>query len=140
MAIIVRAAKIVILDKDNNALILRRSNTHPRVPLHPDIPGGIIEKDETFEAGLLREVQEETGLIFAHESIKLVYTLTHDWFSKSVTRLLYAVRLEESKPDINVSWEHADFSWQPIKTVKSIEKPYQEGIDYATKHDLWSEV
>lgn len=140
MAIITRAAKVVILDKDNNALVLRRSDTHPRVPLHADIPGGIIEDGETFEIGLAREVQEETGLTLEPESLTLIYTLTHDWFGKSVSRLLYAARLDKVKPDIAISHEHADFSWQPIEGVKSIEKPYQVGIDYASERNLWSEI
>ena len=40
-------AKVLIKDKENNILILRRSITHPNNPHHFDLPGGEIEENET---------------------------------------------------------------------------------------------
>lgn len=135
----IRAAKVAILDQDNNALVLRRSATHPRSPHHADLPGGIIEDGELFEAGLSREIKEETGLDVAPSDLKLVYTLTHDYFGKSVSRLVYGVRVT-GRPDITLSYEHEDAAWRPIEQVDDMEKPYQKGIDYANEHHLWDEV
>ncbi|MEP6710161.1 MAG: NUDIX hydrolase [Candidatus Saccharibacteria bacterium] len=135
-----RSAKVVILDKDNNALVLRRSSTHPNAAYHSDLPGGVTEGSETFEVGLSREIKEEVGLTIAPESLKLIYTFNRRFFTSSVSRLVYAVRVPEANPTITLSYEHVDFTWQPIADVKDIERPYQKGIDYANKHNLWSKI
>jgi 8-oxo-dGTP pyrophosphatase MutT (NUDIX family) len=46
----------VITDDDGRALLIRRRDT-----LHWEPPGGVLELDESIEAGLRREVREETG-------------------------------------------------------------------------------
>ena len=70
-----KSAKIIVLDKANNILVLRRSETHPYWPKHYDFPGGIIEKDEAPEVGVERELIEETGL--KAENISLIYEKKH---------------------------------------------------------------
>ena len=137
---LIRSAKVVILDKNGDALTLRRSGSHPREAFRPDLPGGVIKEDETFEAGLVREIFEETGIAIKSEQLILVHTFTHRLFGKSVSRLLYAVRLQEVAPHIAISWEHDEFSWQPIADVHDMEKPYQKGIDYANEHGLWKKI
>jgi 8-oxo-dGTP pyrophosphatase MutT (NUDIX family) len=47
----------VITDDDGRALLIRRRDT-----LHWEPPGGVLELDESIEAGLRREVRERTGL------------------------------------------------------------------------------
>lgn len=136
----INAAKVVILDKDDHALVLTRSDTHPRSPLNADIPGGIMEDGETFEEGAIREVKEETGLDIDPLDLKLIYTLTHDFLGTSVSRLVFAVRLPGERPDITLSWEHVEYAWRPITEVHDMEKPYQQGIDYATEHNLWASL
>ncbi len=58
------AAKAVIVDKDGNVLILREAATYAdgvnTGKYH--MPGGRLEKGETYWEGLAREVMEETGL------------------------------------------------------------------------------
>lgn len=137
---LIRSAKVVILDKNGAALTLRRSGSHPREAFRPDLPGGVTKEYETFEVGLTREIFEETGITIKPKQLVLVYTTTHRIFGMSITRLLYAVRLQEVAPHIAISWEHDEFSWQPIADVKDMEKPYQKGIDYANEHDLWKEI
>lgn len=137
---LIRSAKVVILDKNGDALVLRRSGSHPKEALRPDLPGGVIKDGETFEVGLAREIFEETGITIEPERLILVHTSTHSFFGKSVTRLLYAVRLRENAPHVVISWEHDEFSWQPIVNVKDMERPYQNGIDYANEHDIWKEI
>lgn len=138
---LVRSAKIVILDADNKALLLRRSHTHPSDGLMPDIPGGTIEHHETIEEGMLRELEEEAGLVLTKDDLTLLFSLTVDNIpGVSINRLLYATRLTSKKPTITLSWEHHDYAWVEIAELKGLERPYQKGVDYATTHGLWDSV
>ena len=138
---LVRSAKIVVLDADNKALLLRRSHTHPTDAFEPDIPGGTIEHHETIEEGILRELEEEVGLIITEDDLTLLYTLTFDNIpGVSINRLLYAARLSSQQPTITLSWEHDEFKWVEISELKGLERPYQKGVDYATTHGLWDSV
>lgn len=47
----------VVVREDGRVLAIRRSDNGEW-----QIPGGVLEQDETIEAGLCREVREETGL------------------------------------------------------------------------------
>jgi 8-oxo-dGTP diphosphatase len=134
---IIRAAKVVIFDANGQVLLLRRSETHPNKALQLDLPGGIVEDNETFEEGVQREVQEETGLKIDAKALNLVYTLTHDYFGKPVSRLLYSTHVNSVAPEIDISNEHSEYHWVNMSELKGIEQPFQEGIDYANRHDLW---
>lgn len=136
----VRAAKIVILDDDNNALVLRRSSSHPSSAFQPDLPGGVIEKGETFKQGLVREILEETSLIVPTDSIKFVDNFSRSIFGITVDRSIFVVKIPKSKPRITISWEHDEYSWLPVSQLSGLEEPYQTGVDQATKKDLWSSI
>jgi ADP-ribose pyrophosphatase YjhB (NUDIX family) len=63
----VSVAGIVVDDQDRVLLIQRRDNGHW------EPPGGVLELDETFEAGAKREVFEETGIHVDVERLSGVY-------------------------------------------------------------------
>lgn len=67
------------------------------------LPGGHIQQGETFEAGLVREVEEETGL-------KLTYF--HRIRNLHTNISLYIGRL--SKGVITLSSEHDKYIWVPL--------------------------
>ncbi|MGD9526850.1 MAG: NUDIX hydrolase [Dehalococcoidia bacterium] len=63
----VSVAGIVIRDDGRILAIQRRDNAHW------EPPGGVLELDETFEAGVRREVLEETGVEVDVERLTGVY-------------------------------------------------------------------
>ncbi|MBW0091427.1 NUDIX hydrolase [Pseudonocardia sp. KRD-184] len=63
----VSVAGIVIRDDGRILAIQRRDNQHW------EPPGGVLELDETFEAGVRREVREETGVEVEVERLTGVY-------------------------------------------------------------------
>ena len=63
----VSVAGIVIRD-DGRILAIQRRDNH-----HWEPPGGVLELDETFEAGVRREVHEETGVDVEVERLSCVY-------------------------------------------------------------------
>jgi 8-oxo-dGTP pyrophosphatase MutT (NUDIX family) len=138
---LIRSAKIVVLNIKNEALLLRRSNTHPRNPLEADLPGGVVEASESIEAGALRELNEETGLKLQQSDLRLLHSFTFNNIPGiSISRLLYGARLQEISPAIVLSSEHDEYRWVDISELRGLEEPYQKGIHYANEHKLWDNI
>ena len=57
-----------ILNEDGQLLAVRRRDNG-----HWEPPGGVLELDETIQAGLVREVREETGLQVEPQALTGVY-------------------------------------------------------------------
>lgn len=67
-------AKALVRSSEGLCLVLHRGNTHPRFPGHIDFPGGEVEPKETPEAAVMREIQEETGLLVDPKKLKKLFT------------------------------------------------------------------
>ena len=63
-------AKALVRNSKGLYLVLYRGNTHPLFPGHIDFPGGEVEPKETPEAAVMREIQEETGLLVDPKKLK----------------------------------------------------------------------
>lgn len=57
-----KVAKVIIIDDDDRVLFLKRSNYMDKYAGEWDLPGGHIKVGEGLEAGMKREVKEETNL------------------------------------------------------------------------------
>ena len=55
-------AKLVLVNSNNEVLFLKRSNYVDKFAGEWDLPGGHIKVGESLKDGLIREVEEETGL------------------------------------------------------------------------------
>ena len=122
---IMKSAKVIIYDKNGNILLLTRSETHPKYALHLDLPGGILENDESFESTVKRECLEEIGLDINTRDLELVKKIRFP----HMTRSLFKIQLNDVKPDIKLSWEHSEYKWfseEEIRKMKTSEKfdPY----------------
>src|SRR5438105_90190 len=63
----VSVSGVVVDDAGRVLVIQRRDNSRW------EAPGGILERDETFEEGVIREVAEETGMTVEVERLTGVY-------------------------------------------------------------------
>jgi 8-oxo-dGTP diphosphatase len=82
------------------------------------IAGGHIEKGEGLEEGLLREIEEETGI-----RAKIV-RIVRAFVSNDDIIILYLAR---SNPDsITISDEHTDSTWVGIDNINDYELAYNE--------------
>ena len=64
-----KVSKVLIIDDQNRALILRRSRNSDFMPLYWDLPGGHVIEGESHEAAALRATEEETALKVQNISI-----------------------------------------------------------------------
>ncbi len=127
-------AKALILDSDNNMLILRRSQTHPTLAGHLDLPGGLIEGGEEPGEALSREIEEETGLKISPLELKLTYAGTEIHDEQSRVRLFYIAELKQKTPQIVISWEHEDPEWMEVGTLEQIENEFHAFYKDALRH------
>ncbi len=109
---------------------------------HWDFPKGHIEKDETEDETIIREVREETDL----DDIKLYPQFRESikyFFQKDKKTIFKTVifRLAESKTkNVKISSEHIDYIWLPYEqaldavTYISAKRVLKKARDYLLKN------
>lgn len=107
----VSVAGIVVRD-DGRVLVIRRDDNG-----HWEAPGGVLELEESFEAGVRREVLEETGLEVTVERLTGVYkNLTH-----GIVALVYQCRPAGGEP--HATDEAREIRWMTTEEVQTAMVP-----------------
>jgi len=70
-------ASYLILEKDNKILLLRRFNTGYEDRKYSMIAGH-VDKRETFTECIIREAEEEAGVILKSENLKVVHVMNRN--------------------------------------------------------------
>ena len=77
-----------------------------------ELPSGGVDLNETIYNSLLREIQEETGIIIQREKIKFVNSFDYTSDSGKRARQLNFDILLLYQPEIKINLEeHAEFFW-----------------------------
>ena len=125
-------AKALVRNSEGLYLVLYRSNTHPLFPGHIDFPGGEVEPEETPEAAVVREIQEETGLYVNPNKLKKLFTKQYG----QKTHILFEAKLAEPDAKVALSWEHKSYRWITPEELKRLPKfpgadpYYTDVVDY----------
>jgi ADP-ribose pyrophosphatase YjhB (NUDIX family) len=93
-----------IVDESGQVLAVRRRDNG-----HWEPPGGILELHETIQAGLVREVREETGLEVEPQALSGVYKNMR----RGIVALVFRCRIVGGEPRptreaLEVSWLNPD--------------------------------
>lgn len=98
-----------------------------------DLPGGTLESVEEHEAGVLREVREETGLVL--QNIELVSRRAGDWQGVGYEFSYY--RAETTAVNVALSEEHDKYEWHEALVAATMikYKPHLFGLGLASKQD-----
>lgn len=101
------SVKAVILDRDGRCLLLKRSSSSRAHVGRWDFPGGKLDHGEDFEAALLREVEEETGL-----RVRVTRVLGAAESENPAARVAYLLLEARAEPgEVRLSEEHEDHTW-----------------------------
>lgn len=107
-----KAAVVVVINSENKALCLLRSETDEWKPLCWGLPGGHIEEGEYPYNGILREAKEETNLdvgafycgVKKSEDGWIVYIYGADTYSG----------------EVGLSYEHSDYAWLSLDEIAKL--------------------
>lgn len=99
----------VIVDEQGRALLIRRCDN-----LHWEPPGGVLELDEPIEAGLCREVREETGLAVEPVALTGVYKN----MARGIIALVFRCRILAGH--LTTNDEVSGFQWATPEEVKAM--------------------
>lgn len=138
----VTTAKLLLVNDKNEALMLRISNyeAHPEKSHTPDLPGGLVDPNESERHAVVRELQEEAGITIDPNLVTLGYAKTELYGVKdeSVTKLLYVARIDET-PEVTISWEHEAYEWCALEAfldTYQFRPFYAEAIAYILNNQL----
>lgn len=107
----VSVAGIVVRD-DDRVLVIRRDDNG-----RWEVPGGVLELDESFEDGVRREVLEETGLKVTVQCLTGVYKN----LSQGIVALVY--RCCPADGDAHPTSEAREVRWMTTEQVQSVMSP-----------------
>lgn len=105
------SAHVVIL-KDGNVLILKRSSTDAWMPGYYGLPGGKLNPGENPEQAASRECKEEAGLTISPSDLKLLTKVSND-----KKHAFYCTTEFTGEPKLD--FEHDDFQWVNPKNLSN---------------------
>lgn len=139
--VIESVAKALLINPNSEALILTlgEHKQRPEKSYKSDLPGGLVDPGENEHIAVIREVAEETGIEVHQEDLVMVYSST-EFFkdeNKSVSKHLFVAAVP-NEVDVNLSWEHSDFSWTKLEDLRNTELRsfYDEAIEYCFSNGL----
>jgi len=135
-------AKILVLN-DNNQVLILKAGVHvarPEKSHTPDLPGGLVDADESERNAVVRETQEETGITLDPNAVRLGYAETRFYpeSGTSVTKLLYITKITGT-PEVTLSSEHEAYEWSNLETLldkHELRAFYKDGIAYIINNHL----
>jgi 8-oxo-dGTP diphosphatase len=99
----------VVVDDDDRALLIKRRDN-----LQWEPPGGVLELGESIEAGLCREVKEETGLAVQPVGLTGVYKN----MNRGIIALVFRCRVLGGQ--LTANDEVSGFQWATAQEVTSM--------------------
>jgi 8-oxo-dGTP pyrophosphatase MutT (NUDIX family) len=102
----------------------------------------MIEDGEEPGDGVLREIEEETGI--KADRPKVLYATTMLIGGDSYPTLLYCIRLDHESPEVVISWEHSTYEWAPLAKLADVEPQlaptYREALEYIRSNEILNDL
>lgn len=108
-----------LVDQDNHILVQRRPEGKPMAGLW-EFPGGKVEAGETPESALVRELEEELGLIVETGALKPLAFASESLDSKHLLLLLYTCHEWTGQP---INLEASAMQWLPVHELQHLDMP-----------------
>lgn len=101
---------IIVLNGEGRILVLNRIGKHAP---YWSIPGGSLELGETFEAGAIRELQEECDITLVEPKVFAVTNNLETYDKEGVHFISVILRAEEYEGEVRLLEpdKHSEFRW-----------------------------
>jgi 8-oxo-dGTP diphosphatase len=131
------AGKAVIINKNGEILVMKRSTDETHLQEYWDVPGGSLNHGELPEKALKRETMEEARMeIDIIEPIN-TWTYVHD---DGTHRFGATYLCKPKNPEVTLSNEHIEYRWVGAEELEDLRiyDELREGLKLARKH--WGEL
>ena len=125
-------AAAALVDADGRVLICQRPEGKQLAGLW-EFPGGKVEAGETPEACLIRELEEELGIVVTHNCLAPFVFASHAYEAFHLLMPLYLIRRWEGQP---VAREHTALAWVKPSKLTDYPMPPADGSLVAWLRDL----
>jgi 8-oxo-dGTP pyrophosphatase MutT (NUDIX family) len=109
-------AIIIIVNKDNKILLLKRSVDSKWMPEKWALLGGRVEKNESDKEAIIREIEEETGL-----EIKNPLERFEIKKNDGEIETVFVSRYDGDDIDVNLNDEHTNYGWFGIEEINFLD-------------------
>jgi len=116
---LVIVASIAIIDANDQILIAKRPNKK-HLSGFWEFPGGKVEKNESPENALVREVKEELNIDINNKCIAPLTFSEFNYENFHLLLLLYVCRRWEGEP---MSMEKNEIKWVKVNTLRQYKMP-----------------
>ena len=111
------AAIAAIVDEDNKILLLKRREEEGLWGSGKyGLVGGKIENGETPEEACIREIKEETGLVFSDLKERFIIDRL-----PNNTEYVFVCRYSGDPTDVEINDEHTNYGWFSISEIKYLD-------------------
>jgi len=129
---IVLVVAVALVDRDGRVLIARRPEGKAMAGLW-EFPGGKVHGDETPEAALIRELDEELGIDTKESCLAPLTFASHAYEDFHLVMPLYVCRVWKGEPTAH---EHAELAWVRSMRLRDYPMPPADEPLIAVLRDL----
>jgi 8-oxo-dGTP diphosphatase len=116
---IVEVVAMALYCKSDKSFFLARRGPNESGAGQWEFPGGKIEKNETPEQALQREIAEELSFDIKGKNIKYIATELLDLPDKTISIQLYQIEITAPKPNFSLV-DHDEMGWFDIGQIKHL--------------------
>jgi 8-oxo-dGTP diphosphatase len=124
---LIAAYSLILLTQNNSILLLKRSASNSFAPNQYSLPGGRVEKDETFRQALLRELQEELGITIDEADLTYAHSLHRKSTPNELVAFVFECHQWQGQIINKEPAKHSHFEWVDIQNLPLPMVPAHEG-------------
>lgn len=108
---------LVMLRKDNNVLLLKRSATAKFAPDLYSLVGGAVEKSESFRDALVREAHEELGIVIKQDDLKFAHVFYRKGAAHELVACIFQCSVWQGEIVNKEPEKHSELAWFDLDNV-----------------------